>query len=237
MADDTPAGQFPLTEWTLVLTAGRDSSLSAAALEKLCRSYWQPLYAYARRRGQTPEASEDAVQGFLETILARGSLSNVEREGGRFRSWLLGGFVHHLANLHRHERTARRGGGVLPVSIEEAEAALPADSSLTPDEAYDRRWAELVLATAVERLREQHERARKVALWAALAPAVTARAATSYASLGAVLGISEQAVGLHVYRLRQRLKKLVRAEIARTVLTEADLEVELNYLLGLFRRR
>ncbi len=145
--------------------------------------------------------------------------------------------MHHLASLHPHERTARRGGGVLPVSIEEAEAALPADSSLTPDEAYDRRWAELVLATAVERLREQHERAGKAALWAALAPAVTARAATSYASLGAVLGISEQAVGLHVYRLRQRLKKLVRTEIARTVLTEADLEVELNYLLGLFRRR
>ena len=140
MANDTLAGQFPSTEWTLVLAAGADTSLSAPALEKLCRTYWQPLYAFARRKGHAPEVSEDAVQGFLHTVIARRSIGNEEREGRRFRSWLLRGFGHHLANLYRHDQAARRGGGQIAISIEEAEAALPSDPSLTPDEADDRRW-------------------------------------------------------------------------------------------------
>jgi RNA polymerase sigma factor (sigma-70 family) len=237
MPDDAVPGQFPQTEWTLVLAAGSDASRALPALETLCRSYWQPLYIFARRRGHSPEVSEDAVQGFLETILARGSLSTVEREGGKFRSWLLGGFVHHLSHMHRREQAARRGGGVVPVSMSEAEALLPADEALTPDEAFDRRWAELVLAGAVEKLRDQQVRAGKEAQWEVLGAVVTARAATSYAALAATLGESEDYVGVLVYRLRQRLKKLVRAEVARTVMSDDDLASEMTYLLDLFRRR
>jgi RNA polymerase sigma factor (sigma-70 family) len=237
MPADSLAGQFPSTEWTLVLAAGSDATRAAPAMETLCRSYWQPLYAYARRRGYAPEASEDAVQGFLESILARSSLSSVERAGGRFRSWLLAGFTNHLANIHRHEHRAKRGGGAVPVSIEEAEASLPSDHALTPDEAFDRRWAELVLASALERLREQHHRTGKAKFWEAMEPVVTGRAATSYASLAATLEISAQSIGVHIHRLRQRLRKLVRSEVARTVLTAEELEAELAYLLGLFRRR
>lgn len=237
MPDESAPGHFPSTEWTLVLAAGSDATRSASALETLCRSYWQPLYAFARRKGHPPAASEDAVQGFLENILAHRSLANVERDGGRFRSWLLGGFVHHLAHLHRRDHAARRGHGILPVSMEDAESALPPDSSLTPDEAYDRRWAELVLASAVQRLGDQHGRAGKAEQWATLGPVVTARAATSYATLAAALGTTEQSVAVQVHRLRQRLRKLVRDEVARTVLTAEDLESEMSYLLSLFQRR
>jgi RNA polymerase sigma factor (sigma-70 family) len=236
MRDSLPA-EFPSTEWTLVLAAGSDATLSAAALETLCRAYWQPLYAYARRRGCAPEVSEDAVQGFLESILARRSLTNVVRDGGRFRSWLLAGFTNHLANIHRHEHRAKRGGGTVPVSIEEAEAALPSDHALTPDEAFDRRWAELVLASALQRLREQHLRTGKAEYWEAMEPVVTGRAATSYADLAAAVGVSEQSIGVQIHRLRQRLRKLVRSEVARTVLTAEELDAELAYLLSLFRRR
>jgi DNA-directed RNA polymerase specialized sigma24 family protein len=236
MPSDSLPGQFPSTEWTLVLAAGSDASRAQPALETLCRSYWQPLYTFARRKGLAPETSEDAVQGFIETILARGSLANVEREGGRFRSWLLGGFSHHLANLHRHENRAKRGGGAVPVSLEDAEATLPTDPALTPDEAYDRRWAELVLAAGVKSLRDQHLRTGKAAFWNVLEPVITGRSTASYAHLAETLGITEQAVALHVHRLRVRLKKLVRHEVARTVTSPEELDAEITYLLGLFRR-
>ena len=162
MADDSLAGQFPATEWTLVLAAGADTSLSVPALEKLCRSYWQPLYAFARRKGHAPQVSEDAVQGFLLSVIERRSIDNVERDGRRFRSWLLGGFGNHLASLHRHDQAVRRGGGRMAISLEDAEASLPADPSLTPDEAYDRRWAQLVLATAITKLREHRRQTQQV---------------------------------------------------------------------------
>ncbi len=237
MPADSLPGHFPSTEWTLVLAAGSDATRAVPALEKLCRSYWQPLYAFARRKGHAPEVCEDAVQGFLQTILARGSLSNVQRDGRRFRSWLLGGFGHHLANLHRHDQAVRRGGGRLAISLEDAEASLPADPSLTPDEAYDRRWAQLVLATAITKLREQQQRAGKGEAYMLLEPVVTVQAKTPYSSLAASLGITEQAVSLQVFRLRQRLREIVRAEVARTVLTNEDLEAELAYLLEIFQRR
>ena len=39
-------GQFHTTHWSVVLTAG-DTAIPGApeALEKLCRTYWYPLYA------------------------------------------------------------------------------------------------------------------------------------------------------------------------------------------------
>jgi RNA polymerase sigma factor (sigma-70 family) len=236
MLDETFHGQFPSTEWTLVLAAGSDATRSHAALESLCRSYWQPLYAFARRKGHSPEASEDAVQGFLESVIARGSIGNVERDGRRFRSWLLGGFSHHMANLYRHGQTARRGGGRTLISLEEAEASLPADPSLSPDAAYDRRWAQLVLSAAVKRLREQQQRAGKGEAYALLEPVVTRQDATPHVEIAGALGLREQAVTLQIHRLRQRLRDLVRAEIARTVLSAEDLEEEQAYLLALFRQ-
>lgn len=237
MPPESLAGQFPSTEWTLVLAAGADTSRAAPALEQLCRAYWQPLYAFARRRGHSPEFSEDAVQGFLLTVIERSSIGNVEREGGRFRSWLLGGFVNHLTNLHRHQRTQRRGGGLIPIAIEDAEPALPADPALTPDEAYDRRWAQLVFDKAVARLAEQQQRGGKGDALAVLLPVITAQAKTPHAELAEQLGINSQAVTVQIHRLRQRLRELVRAEIARTVLTARDLEEEFSYLIKVLQRK
>jgi hypothetical protein len=58
-----------------------------------------------------------------------------------------------------------------------------------------------------------------------------------HASLAVTLGINEQSVGVHIHRLRRRLRNLVRAEVARTVFTAGDLESELAYLRGLFKRK
>jgi len=72
---DTPAAypcpplagtrSFVTTHWSVVLTAGKPESPQAAeALEKLCRAYWYPLYAYLRRRGCGPEDAEDGTPSF-----------------------------------------------------------------------------------------------------------------------------------------------------------------------------
>ena len=46
------SGLFTTTHWSVVLAAGQtDAPEAGQALEKLCRTYWYPLYAYVRRRG------------------------------------------------------------------------------------------------------------------------------------------------------------------------------------------
>src|SRR3989442_12475842 len=81
---------FATTHWSVVLAAGQqDSPQAAAALEELCRAYWYPLYAYARRRGHSAYDAEDLVQGFFERLIAKEVLRGLERDAGRFRSFLL----------------------------------------------------------------------------------------------------------------------------------------------------
>src|SRR4051812_6572391 len=84
----TPAaGQFAPTQWTVVLTARGDNTVARDALEKLCRAYWPPIYAFVRRQGHSPHDAQDLTQEFFARLLEKNSLAQVDREKGRFRSF------------------------------------------------------------------------------------------------------------------------------------------------------
>src|SRR5213083_3311319 len=90
---------FASTHWSVVLAAGQGASPQAAeALEKLCRTYWYPLYAYVRRRGESPHDAQDLTQEFFARLLARNYLGSVGREKGKFRSFLLAALNHFMAD-------------------------------------------------------------------------------------------------------------------------------------------
>src|SRR4051812_12109548 len=72
-------GVFATTHWSVVLTAGRNDSPNAqAALERLCRAYWYPIYLYIRRRGQSPHDAEDFTQDFFARLLEKNYLGAAE---------------------------------------------------------------------------------------------------------------------------------------------------------------
>src|SRR5437870_9383100 len=136
---------FTTTHWSVVLMAGRSASPQAeAALEKLCRTYWYPLYAYVRRQGRGPEEAQDLTQAFFAQFLARGSLGTVGREKGRFRSFLLAAMNHFLADEWDRAHRQKRGGDakVIPLDALEAEERYrfePVDR-LDAARLFDRRW-------------------------------------------------------------------------------------------------
>ena len=72
-APDLTAGQaFSTTAWSMVARAGQEESPAAsAALERLCRTYWRPIYAWLRRSGHAPADAEDLTQGFLASLIQR----------------------------------------------------------------------------------------------------------------------------------------------------------------------
>ena len=82
---------FTTTHWSVVLEAQGESPAAQEALEKLCRTYWRPIFAFLRRQGISPDEAEDITQGFFAELLERRSLSAVRKEKGRLRSFLLGG--------------------------------------------------------------------------------------------------------------------------------------------------
>jgi RNA polymerase sigma factor (sigma-70 family) len=229
---------FVTTHWSVVLTAGRsDTTRAQAALEKLCRAYWYPLYAYVRRRGTPAEDARDLTQEFFARLLAQNWVANADRERGKFRSFLLGTMNHFLADEWDRARAQKRGGGVAPVTLQLDTAETrygfePADNT-TPEGIFERRWALTLLEQVLNRLRAEFEQEGKADLFAALHPCLVGeRTAQPYAELAAKLGVTESAVKSSVHRLRQRYRQLLRDEIAQTVAAPGEVDEELRHLLA-----
>ena len=143
------AGQgtwFTTTHWSLILHAQDTSSpLAAAALEKLCRAYWYPLYVYVRRQGENEESAKDLTQGFFARLLEKRYLAQVQREKGKFRAFLLASLKHFLADERDKARAQKRGGGQTLISLddstgEERYRLEPVDA-MDADKLFERRWA------------------------------------------------------------------------------------------------
>lgn len=229
---------FVTTHWSVVLAAGRgDSTRAQAALEKLCRSYWYPLYAFVRRLGHNAHDAEDLVQSFFAICLEKHYLGAAEQSKGRFRSFLLIALKRFLANEWEKGRTLKRGGGQAPISLDSLAAeqryALEPSESLSADKLFERRWALTLLDQVVNRLRDEQAACGKLEQFEQLKECITsAGRGTPYATLAMRLGTSEGAVKVAVHRLRQRYRELLEAEIANTVASSDEIDEERRHLLA-----
>jgi RNA polymerase sigma-70 factor (ECF subfamily) len=228
---------FASTHWSVVLRAGGEQSReSAAALDKLCHTYWYPLYAFVRREGYDPDAAQDLTQEFFGRLLTNHALDSVDRSKGKFRSFLLSSMKHLLANEWNRSQRQKRGGGSPHFSLDAANAEgryqLDPVDELTPEKVFERRWAETLIDSVTRRLREEFEQTGalkrfeelKVFLLAGDEPA-------SYAETAGRLSISEGAVRTAIYRMRQRYGELFREEIAQTVADLPEMEEEIRHFL------
>jgi RNA polymerase sigma-70 factor (ECF subfamily) len=222
----------------MVVAAGRDTGgFGRESLARLCQVYWFPLYAYARRRGHSPEDSQDLTQAFFTRLLEKNWVADADRSKGRFRTFLLAAMKHFLADEWDRAAAQKRGGGavILPLSFDTAEARYgegPADPE-TPERIYERRWAVTLLDEVLNRLRAEYEEEGKGLLFAALHPCLVGeRTAQPYAQLAESLGSSEPAIKSAVHRLRQRYRRLLREEVAGTVGSTEDVEDELRHLFA-----
>lgn len=229
------------TQWSQVLAARDGSDTGArAALESLCQTYWQPLYAYVRHQGYGPEEARDLTQGFFAELLEKDFLADVDPEKGRFRSFLLASLRHFLAHERDRERALKRGGGTTTLSFDveagEAGYALRPVEAKTPVDVFERRWAMTVLDRALGRLRRESAISGNEDQFEELKQYLTsARPQATYREAGEALGISEGAVATAVHRLRQRYGQCLRAEIAETVADPAEVDDELRHMLAVVR--
>lgn len=233
------ARHFLTTHWSVVVSAGRTESEEAfAALEKLCRTYWYPLFAYLRRRGYGEEQAKDLTQAFFAQVISRRYVADADPERGRFRTFLLTSLNHFLANEWDRGQAQRRGGGVefvsLDVAREQEGPGIEPGHDLTPERIFEKRWAEAVLARVLEGLRAEFDGAT-VKRFDVLKRFLTEdKGASSYAEAAERLGMTESAVKSAIHRLRQRWRELMREEIAATVnaVTGREVDEEIRYLIG-----
>jgi len=221
---------FTTTHWSVVLEAQGESPAAQRALEILCRTYWRPLYGFARRQGLTREEAQDLIQEFFARLLEHRNLDTVRREKGRLRSYLLvslkrflGSERHRASGVKRYET-----GQSIPLDeLLESEAAdFELAETLSADRLYERSWALAVLEQVLghgplfDQLKEflVGEQGRPL-----------------QAEIAEKLGMTENAVKQAFHRFRQRYRVLLREEIAHTVIAPGDVEDELRHLISVLR--
>ena len=230
------AAHFVTTHWSVVLAArGSDSAAGRAALEKLCQTYWYPLYAFVRRQGNSPADAEDLTQAFFERVLEKQYFADVDQSKGLFRAFLIAALKHFLADCRDRARAIKRGGTATIVHLdaltaEERYRLEPADN-MAPDSLFDRSWGLTVVENAVDRLRQEWRTQGKAELFESLKfelPGSEDR--HPYAEIGAKLGKTQSAIKTDAYRLRQQFNRFLRDEIQNTVAGVSNIDDEIRYL-------
>jgi RNA polymerase sigma-70 factor (ECF subfamily) len=235
------SAEVATTEWSQVLAA-RDGSDSEArrALGNLCQTYWQPLYAYIRHQGSDPDEAADLTQAYFTELIEKDFLADVDPAKGRFRSFLLASLRHFLSHQRDRERSLKRGGRTTTFSLDRALAEKcyrmqPADE-LTPEDIFEQRWAKTVLDLAVGRLERESAESGGENRFEQLKKYLTsAESQVPYRETAAALEMSEAAIKSAVKRLRRRLGHCLRAEIAETVASAAEVDEEVRHLLAVVR--
>lgn len=236
------ARRFVTTPWTEVLLAREPESPGAReALEQLCRLYWYPLYAYIRQSVNDPHQAEDLTQEFFRLLIEKNYLGAVDRERGKFRSFLLVAVKRFLINAHKSATRQKRGGGhrLISLDLELAENRLNAElaTSLSPEEIFEQRWAQTILDQTLSRLREEYTTAGKSAVFDVLSRFLSEESRFGdYAEAAQKLGLTASTVAVTVHRLRTRYKQLAREAVRPTVADPETVDAEVKYLIATLSR-
>ena len=225
-------GEFASTQWSLVLAAGRRSL--PASDQALCRAYWYPLYAFARRYLGDIHQAQDATQDFFGRLLEKNIIARAQQDRGRFRSFLLTAFKNFLANERDKSLAQKRGAGHAPLSLDfpagDSRYDLEPSHAWTPERLFERQWALTLLGQVLANLRAEFVADDKEAQFDSLKVYLTGEATASNAALAEGLGMSEGAVKVAAHRLRQRYRALLRHEVAQTVADPAEVDDEIRRL-------
>ena len=237
----TRLGLFPATQWSVIRQVqADDESLRKLGWERVCQTYWKPVYVWLRARGATPEDAEDMAQDFFSRLMAGEALSEVSAEKGRLRSFLLVVLKRQVANAWEYRQAKKRGGDVVMIPLdaqagEEEWKGLPSDG-VSPDIIFDRQWAVQLLHQVMVGLREMYVNSGKQELFDELRDYISGGSSEeSYAAAAGRLGMSEGGVKVAAFRLRERYRERLRAAVLETVSCAQEVEDEIDWLFRVFR--
>jgi RNA polymerase sigma factor (sigma-70 family) len=232
--------RFPDTRWSLVSDVQHGGEARERALADLCRIYWFPIYAFARRRGCNKNLAEDLTQDLFLKFLKHDSFASADRDRGRMRTFLLTSMSRLMASDARRRAVSKRAPEMAALSFERdlAEGMLGAQTSdLSPEEDFDRRWAEAILREVEQRLAAEHAARAKSEQFEVLKTYLLPTSGDDgYPGVAARLGLSEGAVNVAVFRLRQRFRALMREEVEQTLGDAEDTDEELRHLYAAMGR-
>ena len=225
---DTTAGRFPDTRWSLVLAGDR-----GLALEHLAAAYWRPIYGYVRARARDEAEALDLVQDFFVRLVSGDLLERADRGRGRFRAYVRAALANFLADQGRRRGAVRRGGGRRFVPLDAPEVRdLPDTRGRSPEAALDELWRAEVLERAARELERELQAEGKDLWWALFRDHVLSGDEPTHAQLAERHGITRTDVSNWLARTRARYREALIRIVRETVQGEGALAEELDWLLG-----
>jgi len=231
------------THWSVVSDFALEHTApdrAEAALTRLCRDYWPPLYRFVRRHGYSRDDAQDLTQGFFAYLIEKRAYADPDRSKGRFRTFLLTLLKRYLGAARHYQCRQKRGGGKPSLCLESgqfnalertSDDALLIRAPLDEERLFERNWATALVSRAIEALGEEYASERKARAFAELRPFLTGGVGLpTHESAAMRLGVSLETLRSHLFRLRARYRALLRAEVLRTVPREKDIDDELRYL-------
>ena len=227
--------QFATTHWSVVLNA-RDENVPGAgeALEALCRTYYNPVYGFVRREGYRPQEAQDLVQEFFSRFVERDYLDSVDRQKGKFRSFMLACLKHFLSTARIRAAAIKRGGRQHFVPLDELEEDYQTgcEPQLMAERAFDRNWATTVMENSLKALRHEFGAAGKALQFEVVKKFLCAEPEEGeYAAVADDLRMTPGALAVSVHRMRQRYGELVRTEVGNTVARPSEVDAEVQWLI------
>lgn len=210
-------------------------SQTQAAWDHLCSAYWYPVYAFVRRRGESPENASDITQAFFTKLIEQNWLAQVQRRETRFSTLLISILKNFLVSQFHHDHAQKRGGHVPPVPLDLALAEHwfgqePTDVH-TPESLFEKRWALAVMEAALIRLRDECQSTGRARIFEVLNPFLSREAGPGdYHTAGQQLGINSRSIAVAVHRLRQDYRAMVQEEVAIGLRHEGMVKEEMKAL-------
>lgn len=242
LSADNSSPHFLTTCWEVVEKAAGESVHSREAFSSLCKLYWFPLYVYHRRYIReivSTRDSEDVVQSFFLWLMESKVLERADSQRGRFRTFLLASFKQFLSRQHHYEAALKRNPALPMISLNEFSSrckSIPEPShDLTADRLYDYVWALELVERSLERLKKEWEDAGRLDRFLALQLYMVGDSPIKTDSIAHMLNISEGAVRIAVYRMRQRFAEIVREEVRSTGPIGLDINSEICHLMQVLK--
>ncbi len=210
-------GAFTTTIWDTIRQAKMGEP---EAVERILKKYREPVVAFIRGRGHSPEDAEDLAQDVFLVIVRDDLLAKAERERGRFRDFLRGVVKNVLANAGRVRRAAKRGAGAEPLPLDEV---LGDPEAREQDEAFDSEWIRNLVALSLDRLRESDERYHR-------ALSLQRDEGRSLEEIASAMNVSAKQVGNFLQQARKKLGEFIRREVQGYCSSSAELRDEVAYL-------
>ncbi|MGE0431906.1 MAG: RNA polymerase sigma factor [Planctomycetota bacterium] len=236
-----PDGVFPDTPWSDLHTPASDTR-RREMLTELCQAYWRPVFSLVRARGARLDDALDLTQEFFCSLLnGEGQfLDRYDAGRGRFRTFLKGAVRKFLAQDYRDRKRDKRGGSAIIISLDALGDAGSDDADMpghgeTPEDLFDRRWAETVMAHALERLQTELTAAGKVTTFHIFVAYDLERAGGAnvrYEDIAAEFGLSRDDVKNQLTRARSQLRQILLSIVSRTAATSDDAVQECDDLFS-----